>query len=118
MFVPYAYEDQECPHYDELLAIMKKLNESYLDGRCQVGSAANILQYKCPGTCLDYIFDKLNTKYAFGWEIYGISQSERSSARFLAMNKEETCFSYFNPMTSSLYDKTLNTWLNVIKDLL
>ena len=105
MFVPYAFQDQACSHYDELLSIMKALNEKHLSGACQVGSAANVLNYQCPGTCLDFIYDQLKTKYAFGWEIFASTQNETEDRqRFLQFNKEESCFSFFNPLKKALYD--------------
>jgi len=35
-----------------------------------VGAAGKQVGYLCPGTCLDYIYDKLGAKYSFAFEIY------------------------------------------------
>ena len=37
---------------------------------CEVGSASLKIGYQSSGTCLDYIYDKLNVPYSFAWEIY------------------------------------------------
>ena len=41
-----------------------------------VGSAEQVLNYKCPGTCLDWVYDNLNSKYVFGWEIFDMKTNE------------------------------------------
>ena len=35
-----------------------------------VRPAGKEVGYSCPGTCLDYVYDQLNTSYAFAFEIY------------------------------------------------
>ena len=37
---------------------------------CEVGSASLKIGYQSSGTCLDYIYDKLNVPFSFAWEIY------------------------------------------------
>lgn len=58
------------------MEIMDHLNKTHFNNQCEIGSAAHVLKYNCPGTCLDFIFDKLNTPYAFGWEIFSAAKNE------------------------------------------
>jgi len=37
---------------------------------CPYGNAAKELGYVCPGTCLDYMYDKLNVQFSYAFEIY------------------------------------------------
>jgi len=42
-----------------------------------VGAAGKEVGYLCPGTCLDYAYDKVNVPYSFAWEIYGKDMYEK-----------------------------------------
>lgn len=53
----------------EMYSIMSKVNDKYC-GECSVGSAGKEVGYLCPGTSLDYVFENLDTPYAFAMEIY------------------------------------------------
>jgi len=37
---------------------------------CDVGAASIKIGYQSSGTCLDYVYDKLNVTYSFAWEVY------------------------------------------------
>eukprot|EP00466_Bigelowiella_natans_P019441 jgi/Bigna1/128089/aug1.5_g2797 len=52
----------------EMLQVLQTNNQKYC--RCANGPAGRELGYLCPGTCLDFVYDKVRTKYAFGLEIY------------------------------------------------
>ncbi len=72
MFYPYAYSDKQGQkNIDKMSKIVNQLNTDIFNSECKVGFAQQVLQYNCPGTCLDYIYDNLDAKYVFGWEIFG-----------------------------------------------
>ena len=48
--------------------VINVVNSNYCD--CLTGSMAKDIEYLCPGTCLDYIYDVLKVPYSYGWEIY------------------------------------------------
>jgi hypothetical protein len=88
MYTPYAYsKDEPSPeglntrfkHADgsetrqgdgvmRMKSILGKLDSEYCN--CPSGAAGKQVGYLCPGTCLDYVYDKLHTPYAFAFEIY------------------------------------------------
>jgi len=51
-----------------MMDILRNMNPKYCD--CDIGSAAEELNYLCPGTCLDYAYDVVKTPYSLAWEIY------------------------------------------------
>eukprot|EP00451_Oxyrrhis_marina_P002689 CAMPEP_0204270520 /NCGR_PEP_ID=MMETSP0468-20130131/18943_1 /ASSEMBLY_ACC=CAM_ASM_000383 /TAXON_ID=2969 /ORGANISM="Oxyrrhis marina" /LENGTH=372 /DNA_ID=CAMNT_0051246069 /DNA_START=78 /DNA_END=1196 /DNA_ORIENTATION=+ len=70
MYMPYAFDmDHLAPRKQKsMLQMLTKLDEEYC--QCPFGAAGREVGYSCPGTCLDYVYDKLNTDYAFAFEIY------------------------------------------------
>jgi hypothetical protein len=83
MYTPFAYSTSKPSGKveDQMVRVLKKLNPQYCN--CDVGAAGKELNYLCPGTCLDYMFDKLKTPYAFAVEIWeggkGFKQQKSSS---------------------------------------
>ena len=72
MYTPYAYST-DVPHDDpsdlgNMVNIINKLNPEYCE--CPSGPAGKEVGYLCPGTCLDYVYDEVKTKYSFAFEIY------------------------------------------------
>lgn len=48
--------------------VLQQLNKVYCN--CPAGPAGKEVGYLCSGTCLDYMYDKLDTKFAYGFEIF------------------------------------------------
>ena len=46
-----------------MMSMLRDLDEEYC--QCPFGAAGREVGYSCPGTCLDYVYDELNTSYAF-----------------------------------------------------
>lgn len=69
MYTPYAYSTEE-PIYNEhkMLQVLDTLNSKYCG--CDVGAAGDKVGYLCPGTCLDYAYDKVKVPYTYAFEIY------------------------------------------------
>ena len=44
------------------------MNEQFC--KCDHGIAGKLVGYLCPGTCLDYAYDKKNVLYSYAWEIF------------------------------------------------
>ena len=48
--------------------VLTQLNPKHC--QCNPGAAGREVGYLCPGTCLDYAYDKMKVPYVFAWEIY------------------------------------------------
>jgi len=71
-----------------VLNVMKNVNQKFC--KCTYGAAGKELGYLCPGTCLDYIYNRLGLRYAFAVEIYSGRQGfcrRRPAASFLETDK-------------------------------
>ena len=51
-----------------MLDILDNIGTFYCKS-CGIGAAGKEVGYLCPGTCLDFFYDK-GTRYAFAFEIY------------------------------------------------
>lgn len=70
MYMPWAFDMQHLAtrNQKEMLDILTKLDKNHCE--CPFGAAGKEVGYSCPGTCLDWVYDKLQTPYAFAFEIY------------------------------------------------
>jgi len=75
MYMPWAYDMEHLANRNqpEMMQILKDLDKDHC--QCPFGAAGREVGYSCPGTCLDWVFDNLNTPYAFAFEIY-VGQGE------------------------------------------
>lgn len=62
--------------------MLSSLNQKYCGSNCDVGAAGKEVGYLCPGTCIDYAYDKVNVPYSFAWEIYRRDMYEKSDDFF------------------------------------
>mmetsp|Transcript_72408 Transcript_72408/g.209640 ORF Transcript_72408/g.209640 Transcript_72408/m.209640 type:complete len:416 (-) Transcript_72408:80-1327(-) len=70
MYMPWAYDMEHLANRNQpqMMQILKDLDSKHCE--CPFGAAGREVGYSCPGTCLDYVYDKLQTQYAFAFEIY------------------------------------------------
>merc|ERR1719265_2297058 len=70
MYMPWAYDTKHLAkrNQPEMLDILEQLDEERC--QCPFGAAGKEVGYSCPGTCLDWVYDQLETPYAFAFEIY------------------------------------------------
>jgi len=70
MYMPWAYDMEHLATRNQksMIEILKSLDKDHCE--CPFGAAGKEVGYSCPGTCLDWVYDKLNTPYAFAFEIY------------------------------------------------
>jgi hypothetical protein len=70
MYMPWAYDMEHLATRNQpaMMQILKDLDKDHCE--CPFGAAGKEVGYSCPGTCLDYVYDKLQTQYAFAFEIY------------------------------------------------
>jgi len=70
MYMPWAYDMQHLASRNQpaMMKILKSLDKDHCE--CPFGAAGKEVGYPCPGTCLDWVYDKLKTPYAFAFEIY------------------------------------------------
>lgn len=68
-----------------LLSVLKSVNKQFC--HCSVGIAGKELGYLCPGTCLDYMYNKVGTRFSYALEIYSgrHGYKKRSSSKNLLM---------------------------------
>jgi len=70
MYMPWAYDMEHLAQRNQpqMMQILKSLDRDHC--QCPFGAAGKEVGYSCPGTCLDWVYDKLNTPFAFAFEIY------------------------------------------------
>jgi hypothetical protein len=70
MYMPWAYDMEHLAQRNNkaMMNMLRELDEDYC--QCPFGAAGREVGYSCPGTCLDYVYDELNTSYSFAFEIY------------------------------------------------
>lgn len=84
MYTPYAFS-RDTPTYNEptMLEILNTMNEKYCG--CDVGAAGDKVGYLCPGTCLDYAYDRLKVPYTYAFEIYSTKRSLPAMFHFTSL---------------------------------
>jgi len=83
MYMPWAYDMHHLAkrNQPQMLKILREVDQNHC--QCPFGAAGREVGYSCPGTCLDWVYDKLQTPYAFAFEIYtDPEQNEDLKARF------------------------------------
>mmetsp|Transcript_46536 Transcript_46536/g.122906 ORF Transcript_46536/g.122906 Transcript_46536/m.122906 type:complete len:395 (-) Transcript_46536:48-1232(-) len=70
MYMPWAYDMEHLAtrNNKNMRELLVNLDKQYC--QCPYGAAGKEVGYSCPGTCLDYVYDKLNCSYSFAFEIY------------------------------------------------
>eukprot|EP00386_Alphamonas_edax_P006649 GDKI01021468.1.p1 GENE.GDKI01021468.1~~GDKI01021468.1.p1 ORF type:complete len:484 (+),score=143.58 GDKI01021468.1:126-1454(+) len=69
MYMPWAYSITEANrNKKQMHAILSEVDKSYCN--CPFGAAGKEVGYECPGTCVDWVYDKLGVPFSFAWEIY------------------------------------------------
>merc|ERR1719183_1739994 len=70
MYMPWAYDMKHLATRNQpaMMEILKKLDKNHCE--CPFGAAGKEVGYPCPGTCLDWVYDRLQTPYVFAFEIY------------------------------------------------
>lgn len=74
MYTPYAYSKALPSNVDAMLAVLQQVNGMYCN--CPMGAAGKQVGYVSSGTCLDYVYDRLGTQYAFAVEIYSSEMND------------------------------------------
>jgi len=140
MYMPWAHHVHELAdrNQKEMMHILKEVDRTHC--QCPYGAAGKEVGYQCPGTCLDWIYEKLQTPYAFAYEIYARPEEEASlKARWeeklkasggaafyqidanLGHHDQEfqfpaQCFEIFNPGTEADYKENIHTWVEAYLD--
>lgn len=128
----YAYKPALPQGKQNTLAVLEELNESFC--KCKVGSAASLLNYNCPGTCLDYALEVEDVMFSYAFEIFqedidlqthfeggtfmSFLQRPRSSC-FMETGMRKTddeCLKFFNP-TAKQYEFYVEHWAEAYKRL-
>jgi len=70
MYMPWAYDMEHLAkrNQPEMMNILRKLDTDHCE--CPFGAAGKEVGYSCPGTCLDWVYDQLQTPYSFAFEIF------------------------------------------------
>jgi hypothetical protein len=90
MYMPWAFDMKHLAsrNQPQMMEILKKVDEAHCE--CPYGAAGKEVGYSCPGTCLDWVFDKLKTPYSFAYEIYVGGGREDLKARWQNKINSET----------------------------
>jgi hypothetical protein len=78
MYMPWAYDMQHLAtrNQPEMMAILKQVDQDHCE--CPFGAAGKEVGYPCPGTCLDWVYDRVETPYSFAFEIYTSPDKDES----------------------------------------
>lgn len=78
MYMPWAFDMEHLANRNEpqMMEILKKLDKDHCE--CPFGAAGREVGYSCPGTCLDWVYDQLQTPYSFAFEIYTSPDNDES----------------------------------------
>jgi len=90
MYMPWAYDMEHLAtrNQPEMMNILRKLDTDHC--QCPFGAAGKEVGYPCPGTCLDWVYDQLQTPYSFAFEIYiGEQYDEGLAERFHEKMQEQ-----------------------------
>jgi len=70
MYMPWAYDMDHLADRNEhqMREILQAVDKDHCE--CPFGAAGREVGYSCPGTCLDWVYEQLQTPYAFAFEIY------------------------------------------------
>jgi len=76
MYMPWAYDMEHLAKRNqaEMMEILRKVDKDHC--QCPFGAAGKEVGYPCPGTCLDWVYDKLNTSYSFAFEIFTTHEAD------------------------------------------
>lgn len=97
VFVPWAYAKTAPAPAKADLSLAEGIAKDFC--QCPFGAAAKTVGYPCPGTSLDYVYDKLKARYSFAVEIWiAADQQAKFKARFEDLDKK---WRSQNPMSLS-----------------
>lgn len=70
MYMPWAFDTNDLAERNgpQMLQVLKALDQTYC--KCPFGAAGKEVGYSSSGTSLDWVYDKLQSPYAFAMEIY------------------------------------------------
>jgi hypothetical protein len=70
MYMPWAFDMEHLAtrNQPQMMEVLRSIDKDHCE--CPFGAAGKEVGYPCPGTCLDWVYDKLQTPYAFAFEIY------------------------------------------------
>jgi len=130
MYMPWAYNTSLATRNQvAMMDILEAVDKDHCE--CPFGATGIELGYTCAGSSLDWVYDALQTPYAFTFEIYGDPSEDeelkdawnkkmtgrsdfvqvRSDHRHHSMgDDDDDCFSMFNPDTKKRYDSTIQNW--------
>ncbi|CAK9114150.1 Carboxypeptidase A5 [Durusdinium trenchii] len=70
LYMPWAFDETHLADRNQkaMMDLLQELDEAHC--HCPYGAAGKEVGYSCPGTSLDWIYDKLKTPYSFAFEIF------------------------------------------------
>lgn len=68
--MPFAYDrsHQATRNAGPMMKLLQQIDERHC--KCPFGAAGKEVGYSCPGTCLDWVYQNLQTPFAFAFEIF------------------------------------------------
>lgn len=88
LYMPWAYDTKHLAARNQhnMLEVLRKLDKTHC--QCPFGAAGKEVGYSCPGTSLDWIYDKLKVPFAFAFEIFvDPVENDRLKARWEAATR-------------------------------
>lgn len=88
LYMPWAYDTKHLADRNghNMLEVLRKLDKKHC--QCPFGAAGKEVGYSCPGTSLDWVYDKLKVPFAFAFEIFvDAAENDRLKARWEAATR-------------------------------
>lgn len=128
---PFGYDGDKAPPTEEqLVKLLRPINEKYCKGGCKIGTLAQTVGYLNKGCDIDYVTEHVRIPVAFTWEIYrGEPNSGWAGAQLLQegatglaseldhRRKNAQCFKTFNPDTPQGASDVVKTWTGAYLEL-
>lgn len=83
LYMPWAYTtsgDLADRNQKQMLSILQEVDQVHC--QCPFGAAGKEVGYACPGTSVDWAYDKLKAQYSFAWEIWVTGGREALTERW------------------------------------
>lgn len=71
LYMPWAYDMAHTARGNQkaMMRVLQQLDADHCE--CPYGAAGTEVGYKCPGTSLDWVYDRLGAPYSFAFEVWG-----------------------------------------------
>eukprot|EP00928_Gymnodinium_smaydae_P053817 TRINITY_DN37728_c0_g1_i1.p1 TRINITY_DN37728_c0_g1~~TRINITY_DN37728_c0_g1_i1.p1 ORF type:complete len:420 (+),score=94.87 TRINITY_DN37728_c0_g1_i1:82-1341(+) len=84
LYMPWAWSTDSLANRNQpaMMSLLESIDRNHC--KCPFGAAGKEVGYPCPGTSVDYVYDKLGAQFSFAFEIWGDMDMESMHERWRA----------------------------------